>query len=481
MSVNFPDLGNTSWRLLAKNDLKAIRQTLKENHPGICDTVNQDFLNWFNYGNMIVLAMADQIISYKGYYYCLKFYINGFLDNHLKIQLPKHQNPLWPGFLVKYRGGDLVVAYVDEKDTNFTNLPPINAKLCYCDHIKPEAYMKKNIFAYDGNVNLESSWYNWGPYILVNNRNPWRKEIENCLFEIDGKSLSIELKWQYIDERCLADIITNILFGNCQGSYWVSEFEKNAVWIRLPSFQPKNRTELTEIYHIINILPELRRKEIIVFDVRGNRGGNSQWGLNILNQLYGEEYVNYKIYSNNDPARKQSYVEWRVSKGNIDYLANELVSIKNNFGEDSLAYCLTNNVVSGMKDAFEKEEPLYRETKIFLKNPGSIIPISLCKSKIFLLTDSRCASACLTFADLLFELGGVIHIGQSTNADSVYMDTRSVLLPSGISKLIFPMKVYRNRKRGNNQAHVPKYKWDGEIGDTEKIKDWVIVNKGKLI
>src|SRR3546814_17654673 len=52
------------------------------------------------------------------------------------------------------------------------------------------------------------------------------------------------------------------------------------------------------------------------------------------------------------------------------------------------------------------------------------------KGPVYFVTNGSCASACLDAADLWKELGA-IQIGQETSADTLYMDVRQDVLPSG--------------------------------------------------
>ena len=96
------------------------------------------------------------------------------------------------------------------------------------------------------------------------------------------------------------------------------------------------------------------------------------------------------------------------------------------------------------------------------------------RGKVFLLTDAWDASAALDFCDLLLVIAGVIQVGQPTSADSVYLDARwPVALPSGLGDISLPMKVYRDRRRGNNQPYLPALRWEGDITDTAALQRWV--------
>lgn len=75
-------------------------------------------------------------------------------------------------------------------------------------------------------------------------------------------------------------------------------------------------------------------------------------------------------------------------------------------------------------------------------------------ARVLLVTDGVCASACLDMADEVLQVPGSLHLGQVTSADSLYIDVGRVRMPSG-NTLIVPLKVWRNRPRGNNEPLVP--------------------------
>lgn len=61
-------------------------------------------------------------------------------------------------------------------------------------------------------------------------------------------------------------------------------------WVRIPFFMPQEQ-DLVAMQLIINTMSKLRDVPCIVFDLRGNCGGNSDWGKQIANALFGEPYA----------------------------------------------------------------------------------------------------------------------------------------------------------------------------------------------
>src|SRR3546814_2255062 len=85
---------------------------------------------------------------------------------------------------------------------------------------------------------------------------------------------------------------------------------------------------------------------------------------------------------------------------------------------------------------------------------------------------SDVCSSDLDAADLWKELGA-IQIGQETSADTLYMDVRQDVLPSGLAGVSIPMKVYRGRARGSNEPLRPVHPYPGDLRDTAALERWI--------
>ena len=87
---------------------------------------------------------------------------------------------------------------------------------------------------------------------------------------------------------------------------------------------------------------------------------------------------------------------------------------------------------------------------------------------VALLTDAHCASACLDFADLVRSVPGAVHVGRATSFDSLYIEKGFAKLPSG-NLLFIPLKVWRNRVRGNDEILVPDIPLDVDMDDDNQV------------
>lgn len=252
----------------------------------------------------------------------------------------------------------------------------------------------------------------------------------------------------------------------------IAEFLPQGAWVRLPSFSFNTPEEVSAMQEVIKSMPTYKNHRVIVFDVRGNGGGSSEWGLNFLKALFSTSYVDQQM-----ALVAQKYpevIEWRASSANITYLKSlltpENIRVLNleAFVEalqaivEGCALALANN------ELYFKEVP---EAQTHITEDDAVNPVT---AKIILLTDGACVSSCLDFADTLFAIAPVMHVGHATNADTAYMECRSVSLPSNKASLTFPIKVYRNRIRKPYQKYYPEHVYAGDINDTQALQNWVI-------
>lgn len=452
------------WQTMARNDLKAMHDLISKHHPGPFDNQNKEFKDWLTKGYEQAVEKAKKVNKYGGYYATQKFFANGFKDGHLHYFINlKPERIKWPGFTVAKRGDNYIVHSSSDKKG-----PKKGWKVVSCDGKGPDKLMKSNVFPFNGNEDLAAHWVKYAPQIFLDSDNPFISVPQTCEFETGKGKKEIKLSWRSISAKNMEDKLVKAAFGpRPKQSY---SHKGGIVWMTVPTMGPSDN-QANELEKMIARLPKARKAKIIVFDVRGNTGGNSEWGTKITRSLYGRDFADPIL--NKEPEKK-SYVEWRISKNNIKHLDDVLPYLKTRFGENSEIYRVFNAVTKGMKKA--PSDQLYRQPDLDddkseksrtkkAKNPV--------KAKVFFLTDGKCASACLDFADNILEMPEVIHVGSPTSADTVYMDVRSEELPSTVARLSFALKVYRNRKRANNEPYIPKHVWDGDMWDTKKLRAWI--------
>ncbi len=219
-------------------------------------------------------------------------------------------------------------------------------------------------------------------------------------------------------------------------------------WVTLPTFaMPADQEQ--EFRHVIADLAQQRQSKAIIFDIRGNQGGNSDYGTHVVIALFGAEYVaqQKKI------ADQNVIVDWRASRDNAAYLS--LLSEK-------ICAPWFQDIVQGVDASIKHHKHYYRESMHqkfdCQKHKALSHDVS---AKIFVIIDQGNVSAALDFIDDLKCMNYPITlIGQITKADRLYMEQRTIPLPSGLGDFSFPIKVYRNRIRQDNEPYRPDIEID---------------------
>jgi hypothetical protein len=450
------------WPAITTDDLHYIRAILRTNHPGAIDSLNPTFREWHERGFEQALTRAARARDYPGYFFSIQFYMNGFQDGHLGALDRDERLPYrWPGFTVGYRDGAFVV-----KETTGADGPATGDRLVSCDGRPADEWAQAIIGDYVGLWSVRGARPRYAPYLLVDEGNPFVRPPRECSFESARGSAKYVLDWQPI---AFADLNARIDAARTefQPPFDLREFGNGGWWISLPSFDANSAETVAALTHLIADIETradtLRAAPLLVFDVRGNGGGDSSYGERVAATIWGDDYVQSVV-------PRSEGVDWRVSDENIRALKGFLERTKEQFGADAEVVRTRAAVIAGMERAKAAGLDYYREAVPAGPTTASTNPV---RGRVYFLTDYACFSACLDFADLMRSIPGVVHVGEETSADAIYIDNNALRLPSGNGWVGYSMKVHRGRIRGNNESYVPALRWTGSMENTGALEDWI--------
>lgn len=479
-----PIHAKTNWQDLSSKDLAAIHRYLL-NDSSLC-TKEHGFKSWCSRGYELALKEKSNANSFEGYDALIRFYVYGFKVPHLYIKSERNNienDPKWPGFIVAYRNNSYQIISVADSKKEWKDLPPLGAKLIECNGMKPDELMLQNVTPFtNADPKHKSTWYPHVNELFVNTGNPFIAPVNQCVFDVKDHKIQFQLNWKSIalygtDKfKKIADEST---FGT-PPSFSIHSFGKNSVWISIPTFSTvvesgntakKNTTAIAFFKTIASNLPQYRNKDAIVFDVRGNGGGDQPYEATLLVPLYGTSFLNSLGMNFIDNKPRIDHI--RVSKDNLAYLkkVHAPISILNGI-EDGLSQNKSyvpyqeNNFRNPFQDATDIEKNnLTATNKKRVENPV--------KAQIILLTDGRCASMCWEFIRAFRELPNVIQVGQPTAVADQYGLVRFTDLPSKMSVLHFPIDIIISPSDHYGNPFNPHYYYDNFMGDTEAIKNWM--------
>jgi hypothetical protein len=446
------------WAAMAERDLKAIHDAIRDNHPGPVDTENPHYRDWLEGGLVQASREARAARTYSDYMRALRRYTNGFQDGHVSLDTAYvPARPAWAGFVAGGGSDDRPQVIYAEPDAGMKAGDLIES----CDGRSIDALMRARTDPYYWNSAIPQARMNWIGLLFVANPDEQDKRLASCRFS----SGEVKLHWRSIGNDELNRKTVDALSGADQ------EFalkRVDGVWfVRAPRFWLKSdddQAKLTALVADLTAKAAEMRKATVVFDVRGNGGGNSLWGYRLAAALWGEALVD-RVEGSFDSTH-----DVRVSPANIRKVSEIIDIEKRQNMVEALPYWT--GMLNKMRTALAAGRPLIRMGGPPTPPTGPAPPNPV-SGRIFLLTDPGCGSACLDFADLLLRLPGVTQIGRPTYADAVYIDVNQTTLPSGLVTLDYGMKVFRHRVRANNQWYDPKYRWPGGPMTDAAIAAWV--------
>jgi len=465
------DLAPSPWAAVVQDDLAYIHDTLAVNHPGAVDSLNTGFATWLEEGYAIARGRADTVTTLDEVELVLRGYIAGFADAHAQIGF-RYQDrwAVWPGFVVAWRGGEVVVDTVAAGWDG--ELPPVGAVITACDGVPVDEAVRRDVLRWrDGRIGLQAAWARETPYLFVRGDGDLIPRYRTCTLRMDGEERTLDVSWRQTGRGTLERLL-GAAAQRTGGHVALTEMSPGDFWIRIPTFGPQG-DDVAAMRAVIDTLPTLRDANLIVFDVRGNGGGNSAWGEQMVLALYGEDFVRWL---DSQPGGEPSYALWRVSQANLESIRRDQDTIARTMGTDTSLYGTWQELEARMQAALEAGRTWVRQPGGAPEDADAEAPEPVpdpVTATVVLLTDPYCGSACLDFADIMRALPGVVHAGQETGADTVYMDVTGASLPSGLGSFGVARKVYRNRPRGNNEPYEPTAVYAGDLGDDAAVQAWV--------
>ncbi|HWW71077.1 MAG TPA: hypothetical protein VN089_14135, partial [Duganella sp.] len=280
-----PCFGATDWSALAQADMKFAIDKVRSGHAGSVSG-QIDVTAPLESGARAGMLEAAGAKTEQDYNRALVRFINGFGDPHTGIQL-KLATKAWTGIVLDHIDGKFRVVW---SEPNWPQaLPPLGATVQSCDGVWIGTYLKSNVAPFSNHsleyattlselarVSMFDTGLGWTP--------------KQCTFaQADGARL------YDLPLRAVADGIGESRLDAVRKSYkakarpvGLQRLAADKHWVGMPNFNGGiSGDAYTALYPQ---LAALKNTGWIIFDLRGNGGGDSSWGNRALQALYGEAY-----------------------------------------------------------------------------------------------------------------------------------------------------------------------------------------------
>jgi hypothetical protein len=361
------------------------------------------------------------------------------------------KNWFYPGFLLQILDGHYIVGHVDSENSYSYNLKK-GTEIIEIDGKPIDFYMKNVFAALYSNKYTKAEYIRLAPYLLIDKNNFLMKRPKEVTYLENKKYKKINLIWHPKEIDQLMSISHSLSFSEELSIGY--KFINKGVWISLPSFDP-SENEAKIFIEILRNLKKFRHYPFIIFDVRGNGGGSSDWQRPILRNLYGDSFI--KSLGVNHHYNHDWIKKIRITLKNYNDLQKHMTEHEKKSFLSDLKHNRTHHLEKW--NIFNEKENLFSHQDNVKKFP-----------RIYLLTDGRCSSTCWFFVREMLQMPNVIQIGEETNTQSLYSQSRTIDLPSGFGKLIFPMQERLFPIDHINQSFVPHVKCLSDLSNAGNLK-----------
>jgi len=455
----------TDWAAAARRDIAFAGATMATAHAGVASG-DQSVVVPLETGLRLGLAEAEQVRDEQDYRRLMMRFIAGFGDPHTGIDI-KQTIRGWTGMLVDGVDGRYRVAWSEPGWPS--SLPPVGAIVDSCDGVWFGTWLKTQVAPFvSESVEYPSTFSSLARAVMLDRGLGWTPKA--CTFTLaDGSRRSHTLSMQAATEP---DARARLLAAQRKVRAAAAPAGMRALgaaktWVGMPSFSGKQDGPAYEaLYPKLAALP---KSGWVVFDLRGNGGGDSSWGTRALAALFGAAYADrlaqsgglekYMVANPTSADVLKRYIaapEFAASKaGNEADLAKVEAAIGRG---QKLA------LVDGDAGAAERPVPL-------LARPHG--------PRIAALIDRNCFSSCMNFLQQIRTIADSVVLGEATIGYSPFGETMVAPLPSGGGRLFIPTALYKTTQP-TRAPFLPDLPYTGNMADDAALMRWVGATLDKL-
>lgn len=463
------DTSASAWASLTSQDVAAFCRDIRGVHPGMVDPLAPMFAKQVDQACQTAAEKSRNASSFLEWREIMQALVTSFRDGHTGIRFTVEPTQLrWPGFLIDGQGGRWVVRRPAIPAT--TTNPPEGAEFVGCDGQPAGKFLEQTLDQKTVDWSKAPERIRQAFRAFTTYRLEGPAPATKCQFRQNGKTIDVVLEWQPISSIVMQPLLAPYLRrGAVSRPIDVTFAPDGHVWMRLGNFLEETTLKALEA-ELLAKQARLRSAPYVVFDLRGNGGGNSTWGGRIASILWGKEAVEARRLAaqSSNPADYGKY--WRRSKAaaaKMHAAADEYAAEGPDFAEIAQYWRELGDTI-----AAAKEDGLYQDECCRPKPRPSIIPTPAYAGRVFVLTDAGCFSSGVVVMNT-FKRMGAIQVGEPSGQNEVYGESVGPFnLPSGLGWYRIPVSIIR-QPRSSLGGLPPDIPWSGAMDDDQGLRDWI--------
>ncbi len=459
------------WSALAGADITAIDTWVREVYPRMVDPDDAGFAAQWVEAVSTARARAAAINDDNGWRLVLRTLVRSARDGHVGIQLGAGEQPLrWAGLALERRGSRWLARQPAGSPAGSDARVPDGAELLSCDGEPAAQALRRrlDLFAADWNVGAQQAMNAWRLFVDIDN--PWVPAPRRCRFAHEGKRMTFDLRWSDVDAATVSTAVEPFrrlrwqvdrvdLVHADDGAVWLTlgNLSDHAALVRLRGQVSAQRQRLLDAPYL-------------VWDLRGNGGGDASLFADLARALWGEGLAI-------DPPLAMPK-RWRAS-------ATILAEIERLRAANLDPTTGNPNIVAAADALIAPMRQALGDSVALIADPGAVAPSTVIPSDaaaagrrshklparqpVYVLTDGGCFSSCVDSLVAMRRLGA-IQVGDASGRQTRYGEVWfQRALPSGRGSMMLPIAIHpvADDALGGDEPDLP---WLGAAEDDAGLR-----------
>ena len=458
------------WARLATADVNRLYRSVVEMHPGIRDRDTPDFSARVEAAFTTAHLRAERATSYADWLAATQGFVLSFRDGHtiFKPNLTPAR-ARWPGFLIDGRADGWFV----RRPAGFpaTDGPSEGARILGCDGTPIAGLLKARLDGTEADWSKEPERLRQGFRLFLDTRIEGPAPFTACAFERDGARTTVPLRWTIEPWPALAQGFPPFL-RRAPHPIEARVLASGARWIALGNFVDEPRLGAV-VRSLVAEIGAVRRAPYVLFDLRGNPGGNSTWGDKFAAILWGDAAVAAQSAEIEARPGRRAGKYWRATPqvaAAVRAASTEFRARGSDFA--SVADYWT-EVAARVATAPDGDRALVHDPCCDADPARAVPPMppAIYTGTAFVLIDAGCFSSCVLAANRLVEQGAIA-IGETTGQNEEYGEVvDGPPLPSGLARYLLPVSIIRQPRE--TLRLIPRVMWPGAMDDDTGLERWI--------
>ena len=465
-----PDSATAPWASLAAADVAAFCGDIRGVHPGMVDPLSPRFATQVDRACAVATERARKSGSFLDWMELMQALVTSFRDGHTGITFTVVPTQLrWPGFLIDGQGGRWVVRRPPNAPVA-NGQPPEGAELVGCDGLSAERFLEQQVDQKTVDWSKEPERIRQAFRAFTTYRLDGAPPAKQCQFRRAGQIIDVPLEWRPISTVAMQPLLAPYLRRGATSRPVAVDFAADGrAWVQIGNFKDETALKALETA-LQGAQARLRSAPYVVFDLRGNGGGNSTWGGRYASILWGPEAVEGRRLAeqSSNPADHGKY--WRRSRtaaARMHAAGAEYAAQGPDFADIAKYWRELGDTI-----AAAKEDGLYQDECCRPKPIPSVVPKPLYAGKVFVVTDAGCFSSCVVVMNTLKRMGA-IQVGEASGQNEVFGESVGPFdLPSGLGWYRVPASIIR-QPRSSLGGLPPDVRWPGAMDDDAGLRGWI--------